>query len=150
MAFDNSTNIRCHVFKDYEIPFDEKGTTCGTVRLVQWVKEGSMPDEEKAKLEIRKVYTSGAEEKVGKGYTFSTPEGPHELTEGLVKIGYGNTKNVLKSLSQRDDFRESVETINVDEDDNSDGEMFDMRDLLLSVSESESSIEDDDYDDEES
>lgn len=128
--YDN--NLRCHVFKDFNIPFDEKGTTVGTVRLVQWVKDDTEPDKDKAKLEIRKLYTGGAEEKVGKGYTFSTPEGPSELTEGLLKIGYGNTKTCLKTLATRDDFKESIETINDDEDDNEEG-MFDMRELLLNI-----------------
>ena len=66
MANTDFSQMFYHVFKDYEIPFDEKGTTCGTVRLVQWCKNGEEPDKEKAKLEIRKVYTSGAEEKTGK------------------------------------------------------------------------------------
>ena len=127
--FDNS--MRYHIFKDYNIPFDEKGTTYGTVRKVQWVKEGNEPDEDKAKIEIRKVYTSGAEEKVGKGYTFSTPEGPGELVSGLIEAGFGETKNILKSVRKREDFADAVTNINNDEDDNSDGDMFDMRDLLL-------------------
>lgn len=127
--FDNS--MRYHIFKDYNIPFDEKGTTYGTVRKVQWVKEGNEPNEDKAKIEIRKVYTSGAEEKVGKGYTFSTPEGPGELVSGLIEAGFGETKNILKSVRKREDFADAVANINNDEDDNSDGDMFDMRDLLL-------------------
>ena len=127
--FDNS--MRYHIFKDYNIPFDEKGTTYGTVRKVQWIKEGNEPDEDKAKIEIRKVYTSGAEEKVGKGYTFSTPEGPGELVSGLIEAGFGETKNILKSVRKREDFADAVANINNDEDDNSDGDMFDMRDLLL-------------------
>lgn len=128
--FDNS--MQYHIFKDYDIPFDEKGTTCGTVRLVQWVREGNDPDESKAKIEIRKVYTSGAEEKTGKGYTFSTPEGPGELAIGLINAGFGNTKDILKAVRERDDFLEAAKSINDDPDENSDGEMFDMRDLLLS------------------
>ena len=127
--FDNS--MRYHIFKDYNIPFDEKGTTYGTVRKVQWVKEDNEPDEDKAKIEIRKVYTSGAEEKVGKGYTFSTHEGPGELVSGLIEAGFGETKNILKSVRKREDFADAVANINNDEDDNSDGDMFDMRDLLL-------------------
>ncbi len=121
-----------HIFKDYEIPFDEKGSTCGTVRLVQWCKKGDEPDKDKAKIEIRKVYTSGGEEKLGKGFTFSTPEGPGELAVGLIKAGFGETKDVLNAVRERDDFREAVMNLNKDDDDNSDGEMFDMRDLLLS------------------
>lgn len=145
MAFGMATNVRYHVFKDYDIPFDEKGTTCGVVRLIQWTKNTDLPDESKAKVEIRKIYTSGAEEKLGKGYTFSTPEGPGELVVGLVKAGFGDTKEILKAVRVRDDFLEAAKTINDDPDDGSDGEMFDMRDLLLSE---DSGNEYDDEDDE--
>lgn len=136
MAFE-SGSVYYHVFKDFEIPFDEKGSTYGSVRLAQWVKNGDEPDEDKAKVEIRKIYTNGGEEKTGKGYTFSTPEGPSELAEGLVKAGFGNTKNILRELRERDDFLESANTINEDFVDDGSGEMFDMRDLLLSKDDEE-------------
>lgn len=137
MAFDGSS-LKYHVFEDYNIPFDEKGTTCGTVRKVQWVKEGNEPDESKAKIELRKVYTSGSEEKTGKGYTFSTEEGPGELVCGLINVGFGDTKEILKAIRIRDDFADAVKTINDDEDLGSDGEFFDMRDLLLMEEDDES------------
>ena len=140
--YDN--NLRCHVFKDYNIPFDEKGTSVGVVRVVQWgIKDGEEPDANKAKLEIRKMYTGKGEERSGRGYTFSTPEGPSELTEGLLKIGYGDTKKCIKTLATRDDFKDSVENINVDEDDNDDEGMFDMRELLMNI---EVSADEDDED----
>ena len=109
--------LQYHVFEDYNISFDEKGSTCGTVRLVQWVKGDEEPDINKAKVEIRKVYTSGAEEKTGKGYVFSTEEGPGELVCGLIDKGFGNTKDILKSVRTREDFLEAAKTINDDEDD---------------------------------
>ena len=126
-------NMKYHIFRDFNIPFDEKGSTCGTVRLVQWVKDGNEPEIEKAKLEIRKIYTSGAEEKTGKGYTFATENGPHELVEGLLGAGFGGTKECLRKLAKREDFKDAIETINEDDDGTDDGEMFDMRDLLLSI-----------------
>lgn len=140
--FDNS--MQYHIFEDFDIPFDEKGTTCGTVRKVQWVKGDAQPDPEKAKIEIRKIYTSGAEEKTGKGYTFSTPEGPSELVHGLISKGFGNTKEILKMVRERDDFLEAANTINDDNDDSDSGEMFDMRDLLLGMEASSSDEEDED------
>lgn len=128
------SNLTYHIFKDYDIPFDEKGSTCGSVRKIQWVKEGAEPDELKAKVEIRKMYITSNGERMGKGYTFSTPEGPGELVTGLISAGFGETKSILKELRKRDDFRKAVETINEDPDDNSEnGEMFDMRDLLLGI-----------------
>lgn len=124
------TSMEYKVFKDYNIIFDEKGSTCGTVRLVQWVKEGSEPDESKAKLEIRKIYTNAEGEKVGKGYAFSTPEGPSELVHGLIEAGYGDTKEILRKVRARDNFLEAAKTINEDDDGNDSGEMFDIRSLF--------------------
>ena len=131
---DREVSIEYKVFKDFGIQFDEKNNSFGTIRVAQWYKVGAEPDESKAKLEIRKFSEGPDGEKALKGYTFSTPEGPHELTEAMVKIGYGDTKKLLKELSAREDFKESVENINVDDEDNSDGgEMFDMRSLLLGI-----------------
>lgn len=129
-SFDS--NMFYHVFEDYNIPFDEKGSTVGTVRKIQWVKEGSEPDESKAKIEIRKMYIGkDGSETTGKGYSFATPEGPGELTIGLINAGFGDTKEILRSVRKRKDFLEAAKTINDDEDDSDDGEMFDMRDLML-------------------
>ena len=55
------------------------------------------------------------------------------MTEAMVSIGYGDTKKILKSLVEREDFKESVENINNDDEDDTDGEMFDMRSLLLGI-----------------
>lgn len=130
--FDKSASLSYHVFKDYNIQFDEKGATCGTVRKVQWVKEGKEPDESKAKIEIRHVTVNEAGETALKGYAFSTPEGPDELVEGMIGAGFGKTKQILREVRKRDDFLEAAKTINEDEE-YSDGEMFDMRDLLIGM-----------------
>ena len=130
---DKDVSINYKVFKDFGIQFDEKNNSFGTIRVAQWYKAGAEPDESKAKLEIRKFSEGPEGERALKGYTFSTPEGPHELTEAMVKIGYGDTKKLLKELSTREDFKESVENINSDDDNDSDGEMFDMRSLLLGI-----------------
>lgn len=129
-SFDAMT---CKVFKDYGITFDEKGSTWGTVRKVQWIKEGKEPDEAKAKIEIRKFAQTKEGERMMKGYTFSTPEGPGELVVGLIDAGFGETKNILRSVRKRDDFLEAAENINKETEDNNNGEMFDMRDLLLGL-----------------
>lgn len=124
-------NAVYHVFKDYGLIFDENKNKYGSLRSVQWVKAGAEPDESKAKLELRKIIASDEGEQVGKGYTFSTEEGPHELAEGLVDLGFGNTKKILKSVAKRDDFKESIDTINNDPDDEgSNSDMFDMRSLM--------------------
>jgi SAM-dependent methyltransferase len=71
-------------------------------------------------------------ERNGKGYTFSTEEGPGELILGLIDAGFGNTKDILDHISKRKDFKEAVKVISFgDPEEDEDGEMFDMRDLLL-------------------
>ncbi len=133
--FDES--MKCHIFKDYGITFDEKGSTWGTVRKVQWIKGDKEPDESKAKIEIRKFTQTSEGERMMKGYTFSTPEGPGELVIGLIDNGFGDTKEILRSVRRRDDFLEAAKTINEDKSENNNGETFDMRDLLLGLSEEE-------------
>ena len=135
--FNSSSNLSYHIFEDYNIPFDERGNTVGTVRKVQWVKEGNEPDETKAKIEIRKMYINNDGERPGKGLSFSTPEGPGELALGLIKSGFGDTKEILRAVRTRKDFLDCAKTINEDSDDSNDGEMFDMRDLLLGMEDSE-------------
>ena len=126
------SNIQYHIFEDYDIPFDEKGSTVGTVRKVQWVKMGVEPDPEKAKIEIRHITVKEEGEFTGKGYSFSTPEGPSELVHGLIKIGFGDTKEILREVRKREDFLEAAKSINEDPDEG-DGEVFDMRDLLIGM-----------------
>lgn len=139
-------NSTYHVFKDYDVLFDEKASTCGTIRKVQWVREGAEPDESKAKVEIRHIKVDETGETPLKGYSFSTPEGPDELTEGMIKAGFGKTKEILKAVRMREDFLEAANTINDDEDEGGDGETFDMRDLLLGAEESD--VDDEDEGDE--
>lgn len=126
------SQMTCKVFKDYGITFDEKGSTWGSIRKVQWLTEGKEPDESKAKIEIRKFTQTTEGERMMKGYTFSTPEGPGELAIGLIQCGFGETKQILRTVRERDDFLEAAKTIN-DDDDNDNGETFDMRDLLLGM-----------------
>ena len=144
--FDNGNELKYHIFKDYNIAFDEKGSTCGSVRKIQWVKGDNEPEEEKAKIEIRKLYINADGERCGKGYTFSTPEGPGELIVGMIGAGFGDTKEILREVRKRDDFLEAAKTINDDADDSSTGEVFDMRDLLLGMDKESSDDDEDEVD----
>ena len=140
--FNNSANLKYHVFEDYNINFDEHMSTCGTVRKIQWVKEGSEPDINKAKIEIRKIKIDETGETTLKGYSFSSPEGVHELSEGLVSAGFGNTKNILNSIKDRDDFKEAVQSIyNGEDEEDQDPNSFSMKDFLLGISSTDSDLE---------
>lgn len=128
-----NNDLQCKVFKDYGITFDEKGSTWGTIRKVQWLKGDKEPDESKAKIEIRKFMQTSEGERLGKGYTFSTEEGPSELVVGMISCGFGKTKDILKEVRKREDFLEAAKSINDDEEESDTGESFDMRDLLLGI-----------------
>jgi hypothetical protein len=131
MAFNNNISVSPIKFGDVDVTFDEKGSTFLAFRKIQWCKEGETPDESLAKLELRKwrVQSDGTE-RADKGFSFLTPEGPHELAVALVREGYGATKDILSELRTRDNFKEAVEHFSDEEDINTSGEYFDMRSLL--------------------
>ncbi len=133
MAFDPNVSIRPVKFGSLDMTFDEKGSTFLAMRMIQWVKDNEDPDESKAHLELRKWrVTNEGEERADKGFSFLTENGPHELAKGLIHEGYGKTKEILEELSHRDDFKEAVDHFGEDED-SSDGEYFDMRELLQNL-----------------
>ena len=139
MAFDQSVSVKPVKFGDIDATFDEKGSTFLAIRQIQWCKDGEQPDINNSKLELRRwrVQNDGTE-RADKGFSFLTPEGPHELARVLVHEGFGKTGEILKELRVRDDFKDSVEHIN-NEDPVGDGEYFDMRTLMedIPVEESE-------------
>ena len=122
------------IFEGADDIFDEKGSMFLAMRRVAWYSEGKEePGEEKAKLELRKwLINKEGEEQPHKGFSFLTENGPHDLTKMLVQKGYGDTKELLIALKDREDFKESVEHMY---DDNSENvsEYFDARSTLLSA-----------------
>ena len=135
--FDN--NIKPVKFGSLDAIFDERGSAYLALRRIQWVKEGSEPDESKAKLEIRRWRVSDEGERAERGVAFLTDEGPNELAKVLVHEGFGKTKDILSELRRREDFKEVVENFNNNTEDS--GEYFDMRSLF------ETDIEDEEEDD---
>lgn len=131
----NNFNLRAVRFGELNAIIDERGSSFIAMRKVQWVKKDEEPDESKAKLEIRKYRVVDGEERADKGISFLTDEGPGELAKALIHEGYGNTKDILSELKNREDFESVVN--NFYDDDNSDGEFFDMRSLLNSEDEEE-------------
>ena len=111
--------------------FDEHGTMFLTMRKTQWVEDGENPDPEKAKLELRKYRVTAEGERPDKGFSFLTEDGPHELVNVLIENGYGDTREVLLKLRERENFKEVVETLFESPEENTDGEYFDMRSVLL-------------------
>lgn len=129
MAFSN--NIKYYLHGDLDEIFDERGSSFLAMRKVQWAKEDEGSDPDKAKLELRRWTINGDKEQGLKGMTFLTEDGPHNLAKVLVSKGYGGTKELLKALVNRPDFKNSVKSLGELEEVEEDGEYFDMRDILL-------------------
>lgn len=105
MAFNYTVN------PDFDFIFDEKGNTFLALRKIAWSEGGQ------EKLDIRKYYNSSdGTETVGKGVSFITEEGPHELTRILVENNYGYTDEILNGIKNRDDFKSSLVKVLGDED----------------------------------
>lgn len=105
MAFDYKVN------PDFDFIFDEKGNTFLALRKITWNEGG------KEKLDIRKYYNSSdGTETVGKGVSFITEEGPHELTRILVENDYGYTDEIINGIKNRKDFMTSLVKVLNEED----------------------------------
>ena len=112
---------------------DEKGSAFIALRKIAWnVGPDDEVDESKVKLDLRKYYTTAEGERMSKGVSFLTDDGPHELVHILTEEGYGNTTQVLGAIKERDDFNEAVASVFglESKESNGDGEFYDPRDLL--------------------
>lgn len=143
--FNKDIAIQPFIFlDDINEVIEEKGNQFTAIRRVQWIKEGEEPDKSKGKLEIRRwIVEKDGTEKANKGVVLMTDEGPHQLAQTLVDHDYGKTKELMKSLVKRDDFKDSVNNLFVDDKDSSDGDYFDMRDMLMSYSDNDGETNDD-------
>ena len=73
------------------------------------------------RLDIRKWYTSSTGEEIaGKGVSFITQEGPDNLVNGLIEMGYGETQKVIDSIKDRPDFLPTIKRVLTDMDVNLD------------------------------
>ena len=119
------------VVEDFDKIFDEKGNAMLALRKIKW------GDSDNVKLDLRKWYNTNDGETVGKGFSFLTDEGPHELTKVLVENGYGYTKDIVNALKTRKDFKQVIENVAPDidisnlevEDDGVD--YYDPKNILL-------------------
>lgn len=107
-----------HVMDDFDHIFDEKGNSFLALRKIHW---GDDIQEDKIKLDMRKWFTDAdGNEKVGKGVSFLTDEGPNNLVKILLDNGYGHTVEVLDSIKDRDDFRSSLNKVLGEDDEHYD------------------------------
>ena len=102
---------------------EESGNNSINLRKISW---NGRP----MKLDIRKYAYKDGEEMMMKGCSFSE-EGANELTGVLVESGYGETRRIIKSLRDREDFDESLLDKSIEiEDDDSTEDFYDPKQLL--------------------
>lgn len=97
------SDFKYTVSDDLNDIFYEKGNKFLALREIQW------GDRSDYKIDIRRYYTptNGRDERMDKGISMSREEAD-ELTHSLVRNNFGNTNELLKSLTQRDDFNGKI------------------------------------------
>jgi hypothetical protein len=112
---------------------EEQGTQFTALRKVRW------GDSDKAYLELRRWRnTPDGGEQAAKGCTFMTEDGPSTLTETLVEMGYGDTKDILIKLTKRKNFVSAVNSALGKEDEN----FYNPNDIIDSLESNDNSEDD--------
>lgn len=110
MAFSKDKEFK-YSFRGINRIVEEKGNQFIRFAQIAWVGDDEEVEPSKIKYDLRK-YTTDAEgkEKMLKGVSFLTDDGPSELTHVLIDEGFGNTTKILDGIKQRKDFKDAVET----------------------------------------
>ena len=110
----NNTREFSYKLCDLDRIVDEKGSVFIALRKIAW---GCGKDDDPEdldipiKLDLRKYYNTDQGERMDKGVSFLTEEGPNELTKVLLEEGYGNTAQCLSVLLKRSDINDAVNII---------------------------------------
>lgn len=118
------------VDKDYNYILEEKGNMFTAVRKIKWGNSDTF------KLDIRKYYDTDNGETMAKGISLSD-DGANELVNVLTSTGYGDTKEIIDNIKDREDFVSSlsqsigkdIPNINIELDMN-EIEMYDPREVF--------------------
>lgn len=123
----NDKQFKYDIDKDFgDHVIEENNNTSIVMRKISWGDNGNY------KLDIRKYLYTDEGERIGKGVAL-TDEGANELTKELIGSGYGNMKEVLVALKDRneDEFKSTVDSVlnGLNDDEDSD-EYYDPKELL--------------------
>ena len=101
-----ASDFSYEIVDGFDYPFEENGDQFSAFRKIRW------GEKDKSYLELRrwKNMPDGSEMSM-KGMTFLTEDGPSELAELLVRLGYGNTRKIIDNIKERDDFRKSLNSV---------------------------------------
>ena len=130
MAFSKNSEFK-YSFRGVNRVVDEKNNQFIRLAQIAWAGEDEEVDPSKIKLDIRK-YTTDADgnERMLKGCSFLTEDGPHELTHALVEEGFGKTEKILGAIKNRSDFPEAVRDCYGDKVPDDIDETFDLRTII--------------------
>lgn len=130
MAFSKNSEFK-YSFRGVNRVVDEKNNQFIRLAQIAWAGEDEEVDPSKIKLDIRK-YTTDADgnERMLKGCSFLTEDGPHELTHALVEEGFGKTEKILGTIKNRSDFPEAVRACYGDKVPDDIDETFDLRTII--------------------
>ena len=124
MARERKDNFKYEIAEGFDYIIEEGSNTSINIRKISW-------NDRPFKLDIRKYSYKDGEENMMKGISFKEESGD-TLTEVLVSNGYGNTRNIIKALRDRDDFDESLLDKSVEIIDDDEEEYYDPKELLYS------------------
>lgn len=123
-------NLKYKKNKNVDHIFDKKEKEFIALRKVAWGKG-------EEKVDLRRWHLDmNDNESPGKGFTLSE-DATHELTLALVKEEYGDTKEILTELKNRDDFSSSLKEVLDDkelktiEEDTEDEDFYDPDELIM-------------------
>ena len=130
MAFSKNSEFK-YSFRGVNRVVDEKNNQFIRLAEIAWAGADEEVDPSKIKLDIRK-YTTAADgnERLLKGCSFLTEDGPHELTHALVEEGFGNTEKILTAIKQRSDFPDAVKSCYGEKAADATDDTFDLRNII--------------------
>lgn len=130
MAFSKNGEFK-YSFRGINRVVEEKGNQFIRFAQIAWAGKDEEVDPSKIKYDLRRYFVdSDGAEKMGKGVTFLSDNGPTEFTHILVEEGFGDTTKILNSIKTREDFPDAVRCSYGGAVQESDDGTFDLRDIL--------------------
>ena len=121
-------DFRYEVDKNFDYTIEEKGNTFIALRKIKW------GDRDEFRLDLRKYISTEEGERMGKGLSFMTDEGPSELINVLLDNNYGDPDIIGNTIvKKRKDILDSILRISVGDessDESNDEELYSARSLF--------------------
>ena len=112
MAFSKNSEFKYSI-RGIDRIVEERGNQFIRFAQIAWAGADEDVPPEKIKYDLRKYITDAdGNEKMLKGVSFLTKDGPQELVYVLLEEGFGKTDKVLSIIKNRPDFKSSIETNN--------------------------------------